>query len=136
MRAISVLGVAVFAIAVSSFGALAQDATGMWQCQQANQTVSNNGFENWMYEFRLSLAANGTFQAQGSYYAHTNGYNLPFVAEGKWLQESRGVVAQGMQQRQDVGMMQFGLVFTNVSERQMSNQYDSVNGRLRTYCER
>jgi hypothetical protein len=70
MRAISV-GLAILAIATSPQWAAAQSATGMWQCQQANQTVSNNGFENWMYQFRLNLASNGTFQAQGSYYAHT-----------------------------------------------------------------
>jgi hypothetical protein len=32
--------------------------------------------------------------------------------------------------------MQFYLLFTNVTDRAMSNQYQSANGKLLTYCQR
>jgi hypothetical protein len=45
-------------------------------------------------------------------------------------------VAQGQEQRQDGSGGQFYLLFSNVSDREMSNQYESANGRLLTYCQR
>lgn len=113
-----------------------QGAAGRWQCQHANRTVSNNVFENWIYEFALALNANGSFQAQGNYNAQSNGFPVGFYAEGRWNQQQGPVIADGRQQQQDGSSGPFYLLFSNVSDREMSNQYESANGRLLTYCRR
>lgn len=78
----------------------AQNFIGQWRCEMANQTVTNNAFENWMYSFGLALHQNGSFEAQGQYYAQTNGFNMPFRARGAWQQAEGGIIAQGQEQRQ------------------------------------
>jgi hypothetical protein len=124
-------------LAFASVEAVAQqNVSGQWQCQHANRTVSNNAFENWIYEFALALNTNGTFQAQGNYNAQTNGFAVGFYAEGKWSQQQGAIAAQGQQQQQGGTSGPFYLLFTNVTDREMSNQYESANGRLLTYCRR
>ncbi len=113
-----------------------QNVSGRWNCQHANRTVSNNVFENWIYEFALALNTNGSFQAQGNYNAQSNGFAVGFYAEGKWGQQQGAIVAQGQAQQQDGVSGPFYLLFSNVSDREMTNQYESANGRLLTYCRR
>jgi len=113
-----------------------QGVAGRWQCQHANRTVSNNGFENWMYEFALALDTSGRFQAQGNYNSHRNGFPVQFYAEGQWAQEQGIIIARGQEQQQTGYSGPFYLMFSNVSDREMSNQYESANGRLLSYCRR
>ena len=129
---------AIVAVLFPASAALAQQQgpAGRWQCQFANQTVSNNAFENWIYEFALSLNTNGSFQAQGNYNAQTNGFSIPFYAEGRWQQKPTGIEIVGKQQQQGNGVMDFVLWLTNVADRTMSSQYQSANGKLLTYCQR
>jgi len=118
-------------------GVLAQDQlAGRWLCQHANQTVSNNAFENWIYEFALQLQSDGSFQAQGNYNAQTNGFAVPFMAQGQWGRQQGIVVVRGVEQQQGMGSRNFFLMFSNVSERVLSNQYQSANGKLLSHCER
>lgn len=134
MKVLVSIATVVAVLAMGTTASVAQD--GRWQCQLANRTVSNNVFENFIYEFALALNANGTFQAQGNYNAQSNGFAVQFYAQGNWGQQQGGIVAQGQEQRQDGSNGPFTLVFTNISQREMSNQYESANGRLLTYCRR
>lgn len=128
---------ALLALTALAPPALAQQGpAGRWECQFANQTVSNNAFENWIYEFALGLNPNGSFQAQGNYNAQTNGFAIPFYAEGSWSQSQGAIEVKGQQQQQGMGVTQFYLLFTNVTDRAMSSQYQSANGKLFTYCQR
>ncbi|WP_375459037.1 hypothetical protein [uncultured Enterovirga sp.] len=111
-------------------------AAGQWRCRHANQSVSNNRFENWIYEFGLALFPNGGFQAQGSYTAMTAGFSVPLVAQGRWQQSNQGVVVRGSEQRQDGTRQPLTLVFTSVTQGVMSNRFQSAQGILATYCSR
>lgn len=111
-------------------------AAGVWQCRHANQSMTNNAFENWIYEFQLALSPDGAFQAQGSYTAMTAGFAVGFQAQGGWQQSAQGVAVTGSEWRQDGTSMRFLLLFTNISGSSMSNQYQSAQGRLLTYCQR
>jgi hypothetical protein len=136
VMASAAVAAALLTFAAADSAIAQQGPAGRWQCQHANRTVSNNAFENWIYEFALALNTNGTFQAQGNYNAQTNGFAVGFYAEGRWAQQQGAIVAQGQEQRQDGSGGQFYLLFSNVSDREMSNQYESANGRLLTYCQR
>ena len=116
--------------------AQAGGAAGQWRCQRANQSVTNNRFENWIYNFNLVLSPNGGFQAQGTYTAMTAGFSVPFVAEGQWHQSNQGVVADGSEHRQDGTGQRFFLAFDSIGQSAMSNRYQSPQGILLTHCSR
>lgn len=106
-----------------------------WRCRHANQSVTGNRFENWLYEFSLALAPGGRFQAQGTYTAMTAGFSVPFVAEGQWQQSGQGVLVQGFERRQDGYVQPLTLVFTSVGGGVMSNRFQSPQGILLTHCQ-
>ena len=111
----------------------AQDYAGQWRCEMANQTVTNNAFENWMYSFALAFHANGNFEAQGQYYAQTNGFNVPFVARGNWQAVQGGVVARGQEQRQGYNGP-FFLALTYYGPGSLGYRTSGVAGNLAMAC--
>ena len=113
--------------------AAAQNVAGQWRCQMGNQTVSNNAFENWMYEFALALYQNGSFEAQGQYYAQTNGFNMPFRARGSWEQAQGGIIAKGQEQRQGYSGP-FFLALTYYGPGNMGYRTSTANGNLAMAC--
>ncbi|TDR87141.1 hypothetical protein [Enterovirga rhinocerotis] len=122
--------------AVTPSSAQMDGSAGQWRCRHANQTISNNPFETWMYEFQLNLGGHGGFRAQGTYTAMTAGFGVAFQAQGRWQQSSEGIMVQGTEQRSDGTQMRFLLVFTSISPDVISNRYQSPNGILVTHCER
>ena len=126
-----------FAAILASIGtiapAAAQNYVGQWRCEMANQTVTNNAFENWMYSFALALHGNGSFEAQGQYYAQTNGFNMPFYARGNWQQAQGGIVAQGQEQRQGF-TGPFFLAMTYYGPGNMGYRTSGVAGNLVMAC--
>lgn len=124
---------ALLGLAIAS-PAAAQGVAGQWQCQLANQ--SNLATGTWTYEFILALNPDGSFQAQGSYYALSAGFSVPFQAAGGWQQSQQGVYARGNQQRQDGAAMEFTLLFTTVQGNAMSHRMQNAAGNLTLYCQR
>jgi hypothetical protein len=114
--------------------ATAQGVAGQWQCQMANQ--SNLATGTWTYNFVMALNPDGSFQAQGSYYALSAGFSVNFQAGGGWQQSSQGVLVQGNEQRQDGTAQQFMLVFTTVQGNAMSHRLQNAAGVLTLYCQR
>ena len=123
---------ALACIAPASAGA--QQFAGQWNCQLANQTVSNNAFENYMYQFALAIHQNGNFEAQGQYYAQTNGFNMPFQARGNWQAQQNQIIMQGQEQRQGYNGP-FMLMFTWYGPGSMSYRTSTANGNLAMACE-
>jgi hypothetical protein len=113
--------------------ATAQNYAGQWRCEMANQTVTNNAFENWTYSFALALYANGSFEAQGQYYAQTNGFNMPFRAQGSWQAVQGGLVAQGQEQRQGYNGP-FFLALTYYGPGNMAYRTSGTAGNLAMAC--
>lgn len=113
--------------------ASAQNYTGQWQCQMANQSVTNNAFETWMYTFTLSLYQNGGFEAQGQYYAQTNGFNMAFYARGNWQQAQGGIIAQGQEQRQGyTGPFTLAMIYNGPGS--MTYRTSTASGNLAIGC--
>lgn len=136
----SVLGVLIgvasgLDVAARPARAQAEQYVGQWRCQLVNQTVSNNRFENYSYTFTLALYGNGSFEAQGVYYAETNGYNDPFQAQGQWQVEQGGIVGRGQAFKQS-GNTPFNLVLTGYTAQSMSFRTESAYGRLAMACQR
>lgn len=113
--------------------ASAQNVAGQWRCEMANQTVSNNTFENWMYSFTLALHPNMSFEAQGQYYAQTNGFNMPFYARGSWQTGQGSVAVQGQEQRQGYNGP-FMMVLTYYGPGNMSYRTSTAQGNLAMMC--
>lgn len=124
---------AVLASAAAIAPAAAQNYVGQWRCEMANQTVTNNAFENWMYSFSLALHGNGSFEAQGQYYAQTNGFNMPFYARGNWQQAQGGIIAKGQEQRQGF-TGPFFLAMTYYGPGNMGYRTSGVAGNLAMAC--
>lgn len=131
----SVLFGAVICAVGSALPAAAQNVTGQWRCQLANQSVNNNAFENYIYNFGMTLYANGGFEAQGQYFAQTNGFNMPFQARGKWQAQQGMVVVQGQEQRQGYGGP-FTMLLTVYNQSSMSYRTSTGNGNLAMACSR
>lgn len=108
---------------------------GQWMCRTANQTANNIGFENWMYEFRLVLNANGQFQAQGTYTSHTAG-STPFQAGGSYQTDGRRVIANGQEQRGDGYAGPFHLLYTTATGNEMSHRFQGPAGNQFLHCRR
>lgn len=121
--------------AAAAAPASAQDVSGQWNCQLANQSVSNNAFENYMYTFGMALYGNGSFEARGQYYAQTNGFNLPFYARGNWQVQQGSVVVQGQEQRQGYNGP-FLMMLTVYGPQSMSYRTSTANGNLAMACSR
>jgi len=117
--------------AIPSAGA--QNYVGQWRCEMANQTVTNNAFENWMYSFVLALYGNGSFEAQGQYYAQTNGFNMPFHARGNWQGSQSGVLVRGQEQRQGYNGP-FTMALTYYGPGNMAYRMSSGSGNLAMAC--
>ena len=128
-RAFGVLLASFTAVAAAS----AQNYAGQWRCEMANQTVSNNAFENWMYSFSLALHANGGFEAQGQYYAQTNGFNMPFQAQGNWQAVQGGLMARGQEQRQGYSGP-FFLALTYYGPGSLGYRTSTASGNLAMAC--
>lgn len=128
-RALGVLVASLATVATAS----AQNYAGQWRCEMANQTVSNNAFENWMYSFSLSLYGNGSFDAQGQYYAQTNGFNMPFRAQGSWEAVQGGLLAKGQEQRQGYSGA-FFLALTYYGPGNMGYRTSTASGNLAMAC--
>lgn len=128
-RAVGVL----FASLVAVAPAAAQNYVGQWRCEMGNQTVSNNAFENWTRSFQLALHQNGAFEAQGQYYAQTNGFNMPFRAQGNWRQAQGGVIAQGQEQRQGYSGP-FALAMMYYGPGNIGYRTSTANGNLALAC--
>lgn len=127
--------IAISLLWLSTMAAIAhaQNFVGQWRCEMANQTVTNNAFENWMYSFGLALHQNGTFEAQGQYYAQTNGFNMPFQARGNWRQAQGGIIAQGQEQRQGYNGP-FALALTYYGPGDMGYRHSGAAGNLAMAC--
>lgn len=110
-----------------------QNVVGQWRCDMANQSVSNNAFENWMYSFVLALHGNGSFEAQGQYFAQTNGFNMPFQARGGWQQSQGYIAVQGQEQRQGYNGP-FTMLLTYYGPGSMSYRMSNANGNLAMAC--
>ena len=122
-------------VAITLMPAAAQDVSGQWQCQLANQSVTNNAFENYIYNFALALNGNGGFQAQRQYYAQTNGFNMPFRVQGQWRTQGGSVLVQGQEQRQGyTGPLLMALTY--YGPRSMSYRTTTGNGNLAMACSR
>ena len=113
--------------------AMAQNYAGQWRCEMANHTVTNNAFENWTYSFTLALYGNGSFEAQGQYYAQTNGFNMPFQARGSWEGSQSGVLVRGQEQRQGYnGPFMMALVYYGPGN--MAYRMSGAAGNLAMAC--
>ncbi|MEZ4424809.1 MAG: hypothetical protein R3E98_15465 [Gemmatimonadota bacterium] len=55
--------------------------------------------DNWSYAYVIQLNDDGTFMAQGQYFAQVIGYPEPFMAQGRWRIAPDGMVAQGNTQQ-------------------------------------
>lgn len=119
---------------LATLDAAAQQYPGQWNCQLANQTASNNAFENYMYQFALAIHQNGSFEAQGQYYAQTNGFNMPFQARGNWQAQQNQIMLQGQEQRQGYNGP-FMMVLTWYGPGNMSYRMSTANGNLAMACQ-
>lgn len=70
---------------------------GQWQCQFASRGWSDRS-NTWMYTFTMMLGADGSLQAQGTYYAEIIGYNEPFQARGQWQTVPGGITGNAQAQ--------------------------------------
>ncbi|WP_439817312.1 hypothetical protein [Zavarzinia sp. CC-PAN008] len=109
---------------------------GQYQCQMGNQTVSNNAFENWIYNYGLVLYPNGQFQAQGSYFAQTAGFNEGFQAQGQWQAQNGVLVGQGQQMKQSSGPGPFVWQLQDYGQGQFSYRMQGGSGVMAITCQR
>lgn len=68
---------------------------GVWRCEHANYTIRNLAADNWSYSYVIQLNAEGTFYAEGQYFAQVVGYPQPFQVQGQWRIAPDGMIAQG-----------------------------------------
>lgn len=128
---------AATAVAATLSSAVAQQDkyVGQWNCQIANQTISNNRFENYMFSFGMSLQSNGSFRAQGMYWAETNGFNDPFNAQGQWQAFDEGITGNGQAFKQ-TGNLPFVFAFRYHGPGSMTYRTQTANGQLAMACTR
>lgn len=133
MSFIARLACVVLASGTAILPASAQIYVGQWRCEMANQTVTNNAFENWMYSFALAINGNGSFEARGQYYAQTNGFNMPFMARGNWEGSQSGILVKGQEQRQGYsGPFMMALVYYGPGN--LAYRMSSGSGNLAMAC--
>lgn len=130
------LTLASLAATLAATPAMAQNAGGQWQCTYVSRSANNNPTQTWQYQFTLALDRGGQFRAQGSYYALSAGFSVPFQAQGQWRQEQTAVMAQGQEQRQDGYRGPFVMLFTNVMANTMTHQSQNAVGTLAVQCRR
>jgi hypothetical protein len=114
--------------------AAAQDYAGQWRCEMVNRSATNNAFENWMYSFGLTLYPNGGFEAQGQYFAQTNGFNMPFYARGQWQQAQGGISLMGQEQREGYNGP-FRMLLTYYGPGSMSYRFTGAGGTMAMACQ-
>jgi hypothetical protein len=113
----------------------AEGYIGQWRCQMANQSVSGNRFENFIYDYVMALQPDGSFFAQGTYLAETNGFSDPFQAQGQWNKVPGGITGTGQAYKQ-TGNLPFGFQLIDYGSGGLSYRAQSAYGKYAIACRR
>ena len=129
------------AVTPQEAAAQAQNLVGQWQCQSAGKAHNNDPTQSHSWNFALVLGADGQFQAQGTYYSPSQGFQEQYAGQGTWnvqpLDGRQAMVANGSWWRSGIGNIgTYGFAVWIQNNRSMVYNRRDQCTQLHALCER